>query len=122
MDTNQQKHYADIDAYQRKLTLQYKGQTIAETENALIYKEVSRRVYNPVYYIPKGDIQIELEMETDTKGYCPIKGHYHNWHLKEDRTESYFAWSYEEPLGMAKEIKGHIAFNPAYITFISAPL
>ncbi|MEO1257463.1 MAG: DUF427 domain-containing protein [Bacteroidota bacterium] len=122
MSSNHKNHFADIDAYRRKLTLQYKGETVATTENALIYKEVSSRVYDPVYYIPKQDILVELEMEPGTKGHCPIKGHYHNWYLKGDRTASYFAWSYEAPLPVAEEIKEHIAFNPAYITFISAPL
>lgn len=118
----EKRHYNVIDPYNRKLTLIYKGQTIAETTNALILKEVGKSVYNPVFYLPKEDIQIPLVLEPQRKSHCPIKGDATYWNIDGDFTENYFAWSYEEALPRAKKIKGHIAFNAAYITFVSAPI
>ena len=122
MSKSEHRHYAVIDPYQRKLTVTYQGEVVAETENAMILKEVGRSVYNPVFYIPKADIKVELEMDPISKGACPIKGKANRWYLKVNPTEHYFGWSYEDPLPMSKKIEGHIAFNQAYVTFISAPL
>lgn len=121
MDKNENRHYAVIDPYRRKLTLTYQEEVIAETENAKILKEVGWSVLDPVYYIPKEDIRVELVMDPESKGFCPIKGNSHRWYLKENSPGAYFGWSYEEPLPMAKKIKGHIAFNTAHVTFTSAP-
>lgn len=121
MATPENRHYAVIDPYRRKLTLQYKGQTVAETENALILKEVGRSVYDPVFYIPKADISADLEMDPVSKGHCPIKGDSFRWYLKGEDLGTYFAWSYEEPLPRAKQIKDHLAFNMALVTLVSAP-
>lgn len=121
MEAAANQHYAVIDPLPRKLTLMYQGEVVAETEAAMILKEVGRTVYDPVYYIPKADIKVALAREPDTKGYCPIKGHAHRWHLKENPTNMYFAWSYEHPFPQAKKIAGHLAFNAKYVTFVSAP-
>lgn len=118
----EKRHYAIIEPYKRKLKLMYKDVLVAETENALILKEVGKSVYDPVFYIPRQDIHIELEMDPVSKGHCPIKGDSYRWYLKENPTENYFGWSYETPLSRASKIAGHIAFNMQYVTLISAPM
>ena len=122
METAEKRHYAVVDAYNRKLTITYRNQVIAETTNALLVKEVGASVYNQVFYLPKGSLKVELANETDRTSHCPIKGEASYWNFKENPTEQYFAWSYEEPLPRSKKIGGYIAFNPAYVTIISAPL
>ena len=122
MIATENRHYAVSDTYNRKLTLKYKGEIIAYSERALILKEVANTVYNPVFYMPKEDILIALEKEPQRKSYCPIKGDATYWNLKKNPTDDYFAWSYEKSLPRTKKIEGHIAFNSAYITFISEPL
>ena len=118
----EKRHYAVIDNYQRKLTLKYKGEVIAETTNGLILKEVGRGVYDPVFYLPKEDISIKLEVEKERQSHCPIKGDATYWNIEGDFTDNYFAWSYEEALPRTKKIQGYIAFNMEYITLISEPL
>ena len=120
----EKRHYAVVDPYNRKLTLKYKGDILAETSNALILKEVGKGVYNPVLYLPKDAIKMELELESSRQSHCPIKGDATYWNIKGDYTNNYFAWSYEEEgvLPRAKKIKGHIAFNMEYITLISEPI
>ena len=116
------RHYSVTDAYNRKLTLKYKDEVIAETTNALILKEVGKSVYNPVFYLPKEDIKIKLELEKERQSHCPIKGDATYWNVEGAYTDNYFAWSYEEVLPRAKKIKGHIAFNMEYITLVSEPV
>ena len=120
MENSENRHYAVIDEYKRKLTLKYNDEIVAESERVLILKEVGKSVYDPVFYFPKEDIKVELERETQRKSFCPIKGDATYWNLKENHpTDDYFAWSYEESLPMTKKIEGYIAFNPANLTFIS---
>ncbi|MTI31945.1 DUF427 domain-containing protein [Xanthovirga aplysinae] len=122
MENIEKRHYAVIDPYQRKLTLKYNDQIIAESTHALILKEVAKTVYDPVFYIPKEDVKVELEKEAGRHSACPIKGDATYWNLKTQPTSDYFAWSYEEPLPRTKKIESLIAFNPAYISFLSEPL
>lgn len=116
-----QRHYAVIDSYNRKLSITMKGEVIAKTTNALILKEVGKSVYDPVFYIPKEDITIDLKPELERSSHCPIKGEASYWNL-ENPTSEYFAWSYEEPLPRSKKIKGYLAFNLNYVSLISEPI
>jgi len=122
MENSKNRHYAVIDEYYRKLTLKYQDEIVADSERALILKEVGKSVYDPVFYFPKEDIKVELEKEPQRKSFCPIKGDATYWNLKENPTDDYFAWSYEESLPKTKKIEGYIAFNQANITVISKPI
>jgi uncharacterized protein (DUF427 family) len=122
MSDSEPRHYAVIDQYNRKLTLKYKGQILAESTNALILKEVAKTVYNPSFYFPKEDVKMELELEADRNSHCPIKGDATYWNLKDNPTDNYFAWSYDHPNTRSNKIKEMIAFNPEYITIMSEPI
>jgi len=122
MENLDTRHYAVIDTYNRKLTLKYKGETIAKTSNALILKEVAKTVYDPVFYVPKEDVTVNIVKEPNRNSHCPIKGDATYWNLQKSPTDEYFAWSYEEVLPRAKKIEGYIAFNPAHISIISEPV
>ena len=87
-----------------------------------ILKEVGKGVYDPVFYLPKEDILIKLELEPKRQSHCPIKGDATYWNVESDFTKNYFAWSYEEPLPRSNKINGYIAFNLEYITLISEPI
>ena len=122
MDNPKKDHYANFDNYSRLLTVQYQGEDIAVTSRALIVKEVfGKRVFDPVYYVPKDDIRIPLRKDDESRGFCPIKGKSYRWYLTENPTEEYFAWSYEDPLPDAIFLQGHIAFNGKYVSFLSSP-
>ncbi len=116
------RHFHVIENYNRKLTVIYKNVAIAKTTAALSLKEVAKKIYDPVFYIPKDDILIALELESERQSHCPIKGDATYWNVKDDYTDNYFAWSYEGPFPRSKKIKGYIAFNMEYVTFISEPI
>jgi uncharacterized protein (DUF427 family) len=122
MEDTIKRHYAIIDTYPRKLTLKLNDKIVAESENALILKEVAKTVYNPVFYFPKKDIKIELVSEPERKSFCPIKGDASYWNFKENPTSDYLAWSYEKSLPRTKKIEGYIAFNLERLTLISEPI
>ncbi len=122
MEDTIKRHYAIIDTYPRKLTLKLNDKIVAESENALILKEVAKTVYNPVFYFPKKDIKIELVSEPERKSFCPIKGDASYWNFKENPTSDYLAWSYEKSLPRTKKIEGYIAFNLEGLTLISEPI
>jgi len=118
----EKRHYSVIDPYNRKLILKYKDEIIVESTNALILKEVGKSVYNPVFYIPKEDVSIQLEAEASRESHCPIKGDASYWNVAGNFTDNYFAWSYEKALPKSKKIEGYLAFNMEYITLISEPV
>ena len=120
MENTENRHYAVYDSYNRELTLKMGDEVLAKTRKAIIVKEVGKGVYDPVFYIPKEDVKVKLHPE-DRSSTCPIKGTASYW-MPDTPTENYFAWSYEEPNPRAKKIKGHIAFNMAYVTLISQPI
>lgn len=117
----EKRHYAVIDSYPRKVSYYLGDVKIAESENALILKEVGRSVYNPVFYIPKEDLLVSLEKDESKNSYCPIKGDASYWTMKGAPKDPYFAWSYEDPLPRSKKIEGHVAFNESFLRFESRP-
>ena len=122
MEVADKRHYAAIDPYNRQLTVTYNGQVLARTTKALILKEVAKSVYDPVFYIPKEDLTIELEAENKSS-YCPIKGDASYWNLLDDHVDGdYFIWSYEDPHPRSKKIKGMVAFNSNLVSFLSEPM
>lgn len=116
------RHYCVVDPYNRKVTITFKGTTIVSTTKARILKEVGKTVYNPVLYVPREELLVDLVPEPERNSHCPIKGDASYWVIKNQPHDNYFAWSYEEALPMAKKVEGHIAFNPQYISFTSEPV
>ncbi|MBD78755.1 MAG: hypothetical protein CL840_07535 [Crocinitomicaceae bacterium] len=116
------RHYAVADKYNRKITLKYNGETLLESSNAIILKEVGVSVYNPVFYFPKEDLKMELLPDSSRSSSCPIKGAASYWNLANGPSDNYFAWSYEEPLPRSKKIKGYVAFNMDCLTLCSEPV
>ena len=81
---------------------------IAESSNVLAMREGD---YAPVYYFPRGDVNMELLTATDRKTVCPFKGDASYWTIDAgDSTEENAAWSYESPYDEMVEIKDYIAF------------
>ncbi|MFT5683134.1 MAG: hypothetical protein ACI8RZ_004061 [Myxococcota bacterium] len=68
-------HYATINPHTHRLKIVFDGEVVAETERALILKEVNnRRAYDPVYYVPRADIQTELVFAGWPGGLLPAEG------------------------------------------------
>lgn len=85
------------------------GAVIAETREALELFEGDRA---PVVYFPHEDAMAFLD-PSDHETVCPHKGRARYYHIaaKSGLIEN-AAWSYEAPNEVAKDIAGHIAFDP----------
>lgn len=100
-------HAIEIAPFGGRVRVRVGGEIVADTAHALLLEEGS---LPPVFYVPRGDVHMELLPPSATTSHCPFKG-----------DASYFgaqggpadvAWSYETPLPAAAAIAGHLAFYP----------
>lgn len=99
----------------RKITLEPLGQNVtvsidgielAVSEHAVVMHEGD---YSPVVYIPPTDILYDRLARSDTRTYCPYKGHASYWRVK-GGSNADVMWAYETPYDEMLAIKGHGAF------------
>jgi len=93
-----------------RVVVKLRGQTIADSRNALTLKEAS---YPAVQYIPRADVDMALLTRSDHHTYCPYKGEasYFNIVLGGEEVANAI-WTYESPYAAVSEIKEHLAFYP----------
>jgi uncharacterized protein (DUF427 family) len=94
----------------KRVQVEYKGHTIADSRRALVLKEAS---YKPVQYIPRQDVDMAYMSRTEHHTYCPYKGEasYYTLLMDGDFAEN-AVWSYEDPYPAMSEIKDYLAFYP----------
>jgi uncharacterized protein (DUF427 family) len=94
-----------------------KGRVIAESSRALRLEENG---YQPVYYIPREDVDMSLLIRTSHYTYCPYKGDctYYSIPIGGPRSE-YAVWTYEKPYEWVADIREHMAFYPARVDEIA---
>jgi uncharacterized protein (DUF427 family) len=108
-------HPITIEAAPHRVRVRFAGSIVADSARALLLREASS---NPVAYIPRQDVDMELLARTDRKTRCPYKGEasYFSIHVDgldgDGRTAENAVWSYEQPLPDVAEIAGHMAFYP----------
>ena len=83
---------------------------LARTRSALTLAEAS---YQPVQYIPRGDVDMShLERSRHTT-YCPYKGEANYYSIPALGEAGLNAvWTYEAPFEAVGDIAGHLAFYP----------
>ncbi len=92
----------------KRVKVLYNGVEVANSKEAMIVRETR---YPPVYYLPRGDVRMDLLQRSPHRTHCPFKGNASYWHLTVgEQTVENAAWSYETPLEEAAEIEGYIAF------------
>ncbi|MFE7841167.1 DUF427 domain-containing protein [Streptomyces sp. NPDC057474] len=77
---------------------------LAESSRPLVLRETGCPVR---YYIPEGDVRMELLTASGTHSYCPFKGTASYWSLPEAPD---LVWAYPDPKAGVAEIKGHLCF------------
>jgi len=92
------------------------GVILAETKRALSLREGPRP---PVLYIPRGDVVMDLFEASPLVTTCPHKGEASYFSVMAHGIEAKnAAWSYENPVPGADEIKGYLAFDPRKVDAI----
>jgi uncharacterized protein (DUF427 family) len=103
-------HAITIERNPARVVVSVAGRVIADTREALTLREAG---YQPVQYIPLGDVEVSLLEPTEAVTYCPYKGDASYYSVPIGGTKSVNAvWTYEAPFAAVAEIKGHIAFYP----------
>ena len=118
------RHMMHIKTAGRRITIHLNDAVIAQSASALQLIEIGHDVYDPVYYLPVADVQADIAANDKTT-YCPLKGNTTYYDLAAASAGEYgrdIGWVYSAPLAFAAELAGHIAFDPARVTVISAPL
>lgn len=86
----------------------HKGLLLFDSSNALKMHETH---HEPVYYIPRRDVNMALLVQSEFRTFCPFKGNATHWSLNlETGVVENIAWSYENPIEDAKDIIEHLAF------------
>ncbi|MBS7813517.1 DUF427 domain-containing protein [Roseococcus pinisoli] len=110
-------HPITIEPLGRRVTVMVAGQTIAESDKALVLREAS---YAPAIYIPRQDARMDLLERSDQSSYCPYKGDASYFSIPAGGRRSVDAvWTYEAPYEAVGEIKDHLAFYPDRVDAIS---
>ena len=113
-------HMMRIKPLGRRLRVRLGDETIAETRRALTLIEIGRDVADPVLYVPRGDVVVDL-VENARTTHCPLKGDTTYFDLASGAADE-ISWSYTRPLPFAEALTDHVAFDASRVTFESAPL
>ena len=86
--------------------------TVADSDAALIVKEVGRDIYDAVVYFPRSDVDMGALERIDKTTHCPLKGdtEYFDLIIGNDRIAA-AAWSYVGEMVAGDEIRDLIAFD-----------
>ncbi len=96
------------------VTIRANGAVIGESKRALEMHEGS---YDPVIYVPRGDMAMVLLDTSPRQTNCPHKGMASYYSIvTPDGTLTDAVWSYESPCADVAEIAGHLAFYTDRVT------
>jgi uncharacterized protein (DUF427 family) len=97
-----------VEAVDARIRVVVAGVTLADTTRAYRVLETS---HPPVYYLPAGDVRMDLLRASGASSVCEWKGEASYWSLETGgRQIPEIAWSYERPTAPFAAIRGHLAF------------
>jgi uncharacterized protein (DUF427 family) len=100
-------HRIDVLTSSRHVRLELDGQVLAESSRPMLLFETMLPVR---YYLPSEDIRAELS-PSSTRTYCAYKGQASYWSATVgDQAVPAIAWTYQEPLHDATQVRGLTAF------------
>ena len=101
-------HNVDVESNSRNVQAQFAGETIASSSRSL---RVLEGKYDPVVYVPREDVRVDLLEKTEHTTYCPFKGHASYYTIRVgDRVAENAIWSYEDPYDQVAALKDCVAF------------
>lgn len=110
------RHFMTVTPAGGRLTATVDGHVVADSTDALVCKEVGRRIYDPVVYFPRDDVADGALVPTDRSTHCPLKGDTEYFDVVVDgRRHPEAAWSYVE-LVTDNPLLGLVAFDAAQLS------
>jgi uncharacterized protein (DUF427 family) len=103
-------HPITIEPNLERVVVTLAGKVIADSTDVLTLRE---HKHDPVFYIPRKDVNMSLLERTAHSSYCPYKGDAAYYSIRDGGERSVNAvWSYEAPFPAMAPIKDHLAFYP----------
>ena len=103
-------HPITIAPNSRIVRVTFGGEVIAESRRALTLREAG---YQPVQYIPRQDVRMDLLKRVMHATHCPYKGDASYFSiLANGKTLENAIWTYETPFPAMADIADHLAFYP----------
>lgn len=94
----------------RRVRVVHAGRTVADTTAAWRVLETSQP---PAFYLPPGDVDLDLLRPVSGRTFCEWKGEASYWDVVVDGTVAErAAWSYPDPTPSFAAIRDHLAFYP----------
>lgn len=117
MAETKQKPRIEVVDLSETVEVVFNGTTVARSENAKVLMEGS---YPPRYYVPAGDVRMELLRPTTTTTHCPWKGQasYYSVEVGGKLAED-AVWSYRSPTPEMAAIAGLLCFYPEKMDRVS---
>ena len=94
----------DVRETSRRVRVTIGGELVADTTRARVLYEAGLR---PRWYIPEGDVRMELLEPSETRTTCAYKGHASYWSVGDQED---VVWTYREPLHDALPVKDMLCF------------
>lgn len=116
-------HYHQLEKPFRMIKILFEGQLIVKTYEAIILKEVGKKIYDPTFYIPKKELDMSLFVQNNHTYECPIKGlaSYWDFIVNKNAMAKNIAWSYESPIEYSRPIEGCLAFDTKQVVIELSP-
>jgi len=97
-----------VEPFEARVKVRFAGETIADSSHALLLRE---ETHDPVLYLPRSDVRMDLLVASDRSTHCPWKGDARYWTIRAGGREAPDAvWAYDTPLAGVAAIAGHVAF------------
>lgn len=107
------EHTVELNVDHRRVRVVFQGVVVADTRNAIMVSEVG---YDPVAYIPRGDVRTELLKETSRETHCPFKGYASYWSIEVgDKIAENAAWAYPRSYEEVTDLADCIAFDKRFV-------
>lgn len=92
----------------KRIRVEFNGARVVDSARAIVLHETRMA---PAYYVPPGDVRMDLLHKTEFHTHCPFKGNASYWTLKVgDQAAGNAVWAYEEPYREAEPIRGYLSF------------
>jgi uncharacterized protein (DUF427 family) len=98
----------DVLASARHVRVAIAGEIVADTHSPRLLFETNHPVR---YYLPRGDVRMDLLVPSATRSRCPYKGPASYWSVKlGDDVFTDMVWCYPDPIPECPKIKGLLCF------------
>ena len=98
----------EFDTIPARVRVEFGGISVANSVEARVMYELG---HAPIYYLPRGDVDMSCLEATDRDTYCPYKGHASYWTVRAGGVAAENAiWTYPTPHAELEILDGYLGF------------